>query len=111
APMNLPRRAEIGIDTRVLVATALVTLSTGLIFGLAPALHATRVDLNRALKDGERGAEGGGRGMRRALVVSEIAVALTLLIGSGLLVRSFLHVVHEDPGFDTEHVLTATLLL
>jgi putative ABC transport system permease protein len=111
APANLPRVAEVGIDARVLAATALVTLSTGLIFGLAPALQGMRLDLTRALKDGERGADGSGRRLRSLLVVSEIAVALTLLIGSGLLVRSLVRVVNEDPGFDTERVLTVSLIL
>lgn len=111
APENLPRRAEIGIDARVLAVSAIVTISTGLIFGLAPALHGTSLDLNSALKEEERGVGAKGRRLRSLLVVTEIAIALSLLIGSGLLARSFIQVLNEDAGFDSDHVLTVSMLL
>ena len=96
----------VGFDARTLGFAALVSLFTGLLFGLAPALHASRPDLTRALKVG--GAAGEGRGRRRArdlLVVAEIALALVLLAGAGLLIRSLVRVQRAELGFDPRHVL------
>ncbi|MFY9610787.1 MAG: ABC transporter permease [Blastocatellia bacterium] len=107
-PANLPRLSEIGIDMRVLAFTLSVSVATGLVFGLLPALSATRLNLNEALKEGGRGATGGAASHRARsfLVVSEIALALVLLIGAGLLIRSFRQLQSVDPGFNTANLLT-----
>jgi putative ABC transport system permease protein len=104
----IPRTGEISVDSRVLLFALGAAVLTGLIFALAPALNAARVDVNHALKQGGgRGAIGDDRGrMRSALVVSEIALALVLLIGAGLLIRTFVSLRHVDPGFDSQNVLT-----
>jgi putative ABC transport system permease protein len=104
----IPRSGEIGFDWRVLAFTFGAAVITGLLFALAPALQAARVDVNRALKEGGgKGAAGGERGrMRSALVVAEVALALTLLTGAGLLIRTFANLRRVDPGFDPGNVLT-----
>ena len=104
----IPRSGEIGFDWRVLAFTLGVAVITGLLFALAPALQAARMDVNRALKEGGgKGAVGGERGrMRNALVVAEVALALTLLAGAGLLIRTFANLRRVDPGFDPGNVLT-----
>jgi putative ABC transport system permease protein len=104
----IPRSGEINFDWRVLAFTLGAAVITGLLFALAPALQAARVDVNSALKDGAgRGAIGGERGrMRSALVVAEIALALTLLAGAGLMIRTFANLRQVDPGFDPGNVLT-----
>jgi putative ABC transport system permease protein len=109
APPTIPRLDTIGLDGRVLAFTVLVSGLTGLLFGLAPALHAVGADLTSALIDGGRsGTTGRARQtFRRALVVGQIALALVLVTGSGLLVRSFLTLSRVDPGFDPGHLLTA----
>ena len=112
-PANLPRADEIGIDGQVLVFTLFVSLLTGLLFGLVPAIQASTADLHGVLKEGGRGSAGdrGGHGLRRMLVVAEVALALTLLTGAGLLMKSFARLQDVDPGFDPEHVLTFNLSL
>ncbi|HEV2829865.1 MAG TPA: ABC transporter permease [Pyrinomonadaceae bacterium] len=112
-PENLPRIQTIGIDGYVLGFTLLLSLLTGLLFGLAPVLQIRKVSFNAALKEGGRGSTDGGRRSlgRRSLVISEVALALMLLVGSGLLVRSFLRLVSVDPGFDPHNVLTMTISL
>jgi len=107
APGGLPRAPESGLDARVLGFALLVSLATGVVFGLAPALHAAKTDLNEALKDGARGG-GGARSnrFRNALVVVEVALTLMLLVCSGLLLNSFLRLQRVDPGFDSHNVLT-----
>jgi putative ABC transport system permease protein len=107
-PANLPRLSEIGIDLRVLAFTLSVSVATGLLFGLVPALSATRLNLNEALKEGGRGATGSAarQRVRSVLVVSEIALALVLLIGAGLLIKSFWRLQSVDPGFNTANLLT-----
>ena len=104
----IPRSGEIGFDWRVLAFTFGAAVITGLLFALAPALQAARVDVNRALKEGGgKGPVGGERGrMRNALVVAEVALALTLLAGAGLLIRTFANLRRVDPGFDPGNVLT-----
>jgi len=104
----IPRSGEIGFDWRVLAFTFGAAVLTGLVFALSPALQAARVDINRALMEGGgKGAVGGERGrMRSALVVAEIALALTLLAGAGLLIRTFANLRQVDPGFDPGNVLT-----
>jgi predicted permease len=108
-PEGVPRAAEIGLDVRVLAFTAAVSMLTGIIFGLVPALQVSKPDLNEGLKEGTRGStEGGRRSRARAvLVVAEVALSLVLLVGGGLLMRSFVSLLHVEPGFDPRGVLTA----
>ncbi|HVX40322.1 MAG TPA: ABC transporter permease [Gemmatimonadaceae bacterium] len=110
---NLPRAAEIHVDGRVMIFTLVVSVITGLLFGLAPSLQASRANLQETLRDGTRGgaAELAGRGVRRALVVAEVALALTLLTGAGLLIRSVVRLENVNPGFDPHHVLVFNLNL
>jgi putative ABC transport system permease protein len=113
APPSVPRLDAVGIDLRVLGYTLGVTLLTGILFGLAPALHAVRGDLTGALTDGRRaGTTGRGRQrVRQALVAGQVAVALVLVTGAGLLVQSFLRLRQVDPGFVPERLLTARVEL
>src|SRR6266566_9394632 len=113
APANLLCGTAIGLDPVVLLFTLTVSIVVGVLFGLAPALEASRRDLAGALKEGGRGTpEASGRqGLRRALVISEIALAIVLLICSGLLLRSFEKLLEVKPGFDPTNVLTAQLSL
>jgi predicted permease len=97
------------IDAQVLLFTLAVATVTGLLFGIAPAYSASRGDVNDALKDGARGSSASGGGVRRTLVAAEIAVALVLLIGAGLLTRSFVRLRAIDPGFDAHNVLSMTV--
>ncbi|HTT61055.1 MAG TPA: ABC transporter permease [Bryobacteraceae bacterium] len=108
APADTPGVASASIDGRVLAFTILIAVLTGVIFGIAPALGAAALDVNQNLKEGGRGSTSGRRrqSLRSALVVSEFALALVLLIGAGLLIRSFVRVVRIDPGFDPKNVLT-----
>jgi predicted permease len=113
---GLPRVGEggasVGVDWRVAAFTVLVSLLTGVVFGLAPALQGSRSDLADAMKEGGRGASG-GRGVkaRSILVVCEVALALVLLIGSSLLIRTTMALRAVDPGYDTENVLTMRMSL
>ncbi|HEX7177553.1 MAG TPA: ABC transporter permease [Pyrinomonadaceae bacterium] len=108
-PDNIPRLSEAGVDTRVLVFTLGVSVLTGVVFGLFPALQASRPDLNESLKEGERGSTGARHRLRNALVVTEVAVALVLLVGAGLMVRSFWRLQSVDTGFDPKGILTMRL--
>jgi predicted permease len=114
---SIPRLAEIGIDGRVLLFTLLLSILAGILFGLAPAWRVSRVDLNTTLKDASRVSAGSsavwGRGnnMRRLLVVSELALSVVLLIGAGLLIRSFARLENVAPGFNPKNVLTFELAL
>ncbi len=112
-PTNIPRLAEINLDGMVLGFTLFVSLLAGIVSGLAPAWHASKLDLNEALKEGGRSAMSGARGnrLRSIFIVAEIALALVLLIGSGLMIRSFLRLQATRPGFDTQNLLTMRLLL
>ena len=106
-PDNIPRLSEITIDPRVLGFTFGISLLTGLLFGLIPALQASRPDLNDALKEGSRGSTGGRSGMfRNVFVVAEVSLALVLLIGAGLMIRSFARLQSVETGFNAESVLT-----
>jgi putative ABC transport system permease protein len=109
----LPRTAEIGVDGRVLAATAVLTLLTGVVFGLAPAIAASRPDLQTGLKSGGRGSSHDRRGkaFRNTLVAVEVALATVLLIGAGLLIKSFATLDRIDPGLRPEGVLTMRVVL
>jgi len=109
-PADIPRLDTIGLDARLLGFALLVSLLTGLLFGLAPALQASKVSLTESLK--KTGRSSGGEDKARlhsTLVVSEIALAVVLLLGAGLLLQSFLRLKRVDPGFDPHHVLTFQL--
>ena len=113
SPANIPRLTEIRLDAGVFLFTAAVSLLTGLAFGLVPALHASKPDLNETLKDAGRGSTGGvhRHRVRSALVVIEVAVALVLLIACGLTLRSFYLLNQVNPGFDPSRVLTMQITL
>jgi putative ABC transport system permease protein len=113
APANLPHASTIRLDPGVLGFTLVVSLAAGFLFGLAPALHAVKSDLNRVLKaSGRSSTEGAGRqALRRTLVISEVALALVLLVCSGLLLRSLGKLLDVNPGFDPANVLTARISL
>jgi len=108
----LPRANEVGLDWRVAAFTAALSLLTGVFFGLIPALQSSRVDLQSALKEGA-GAGGGAQTnwLRSGLVVLEVAATLVLLIGAGLLIKSFIRLYETDLGFKAENILTMSLAL
>ncbi len=110
---NLPATARVGVDVSVLGFALIVSIATGLLFGLMPALQTARTNLHECLKEGGRGAVGprGSLALRRGLVVSTVALALTLLVAAGLLTRSFARLVDVDPGFRPDHLLTFNLSL
>jgi predicted permease len=109
APGNIPRLHNVALDGRVLLFTSAVTMLTGVLFGVAPALRSSRVNLGETLKEGGRGAVGGGQRLRGALVVAEVALSLVLLVGAGLLIRSFMRVQQVEPGFDARGVASMRL--
>lgn len=107
---TLPKTANIHVDGAVLAFTTLLAVLAGIVFGMAPALHMAGLDVRSALNQAERGAMGRGvMRLRGALVVSEVAVATLLLVGAGLLIRSFDHLSKVAPGFSTDHILIADL--
>ena len=108
---ELGRVAAITIDGRVLGFTLIISLVTGLLFGLLPAFRLSRPDLNVSLKEGGHAGSLHGRGLRNALMVSEVALAIVLLVGAGLLIRSFVKLLEVDPGYRAESLLTARLAL
>ena len=112
-PSNLPRLDEVAIDWRVLAFTLSMSVLTGVVFGLAPALSSVRSDLNSILKTSGRGTTGsrGRARWRNALVVSEVASCVVLLAGAGLLIRSFARLESVNPGFRPDHVLTMQIAL
>jgi putative ABC transport system permease protein len=111
APEGLPRLQEIAVDGRVLAFTTVLALLTGVVFGLVPALAATRPDLHGILKESGRGVRVGRHRLRGALVVVEVAVAVVLVTGAGLLVRSFDRLRHVERGFQPEGALVVSLAL
>ncbi|MFY9611403.1 MAG: ABC transporter permease [Blastocatellia bacterium] len=111
APANLPRIEEIGIDRTVLGFTLIVSLTTGLLFGLAPVRQTSRVELQEVLKEGAGSSIRKRPLLRGALVISEIALSLILLVGTGLLGRSLLAMLSVDRGFRTENLMTMDLSL
>jgi putative ABC transport system permease protein len=102
---NIPRTDEIGIDTRVLLFTITLSLLTGIIFGLIPALKASSLNLVETLKEGGRSATSSTGRIRSILMVAEVALALVLLVGAGLLIKSFWQLQHVDPGFNANNLL------
>jgi putative ABC transport system permease protein len=111
-PDDLPRADQIGIDGRVFGFTLLISLVAGALFGLVPALQASRLNLNETLKDGGRSSGGAGRNrFRNLLVISEVALSLALLTGAGLMLRSFIRLMSVDPGVDTRNVLAFEIKL
>jgi putative ABC transport system permease protein len=111
-PEGVPRVAEVGVDLRVLTAAVGMSLLTGLLFGLAPAIHASRRGMTHGLKDGGRGATpAAGAWLRNGLVVTEVSVAVVLLVGAGLFVGSFAQLMRIEPGFDYRNTLTLGTVL
>jgi predicted permease len=113
APDNIPRLQEVGIDARVFGFTLAVSLATSILFGFIPAIHASKPDLNEALKEGSRGSTGSGPGkrIRGALVSVEVALSLVLLIGAGLMIKSFFRLQQMNLGFNPDNVLAVSLSL
>jgi len=112
-PENISQAREISMDLKVLGFTFLVSVLTGLIFGLAPAIQAVRFNQIETLKEGGRDAATGGAGkrLRGVLVTAEVAISLVLLIGAGLLINSFLRLRNVDPGFRPDNLLTMKIVL
>jgi putative ABC transport system permease protein len=113
SPANVSIPDNIGIDWQVLAFTLLLSLFTSFIFGLAPALQASKLDLNETLKEGGRGNSGGSKQnrLRSLLVITEVALALVLLIASGLMIKSFLRLQNVNPGFNPENLITLEIQL
>lgn len=110
-PATLPRADEIGLDLRVLLFTLAISLLSGILFGLAPALKASQPELHETLKEGGRGLSGTRHRAQGIFVVTEIAMALVLLVGAGLMIRSLVKLWSVDPGFSPNNVLTFSLSL
>jgi len=114
---SIPRLQDVGIEGRVLLFTLLLSVFSGILFGLVPALRVSRLDLNSTLKDASRGSAGTGavwghgNNLRRLLVVSELALSVVLLIGAGLLIRSFARLQDVSPGFNPRGVLSFDLTM
>jgi putative ABC transport system permease protein len=111
APEDLPRAKDVALDGRVLGFTLVVTLMTGIIFGLVPALQASSTNLNETLKEGGRGTTGGHHRVRGSLVIVEVALALVLLVCSGLMIRSFIRLQQVNPGFNPNNALAVNISL
>jgi putative ABC transport system permease protein len=113
APPDLPRLNNVSLDGRALAFTATITLLTAVIFGLVPALQSSKPNLNETMKDAGRGSTEGGRRqrIRSTLVVLEVATALVLLVGAGLMIKSFWQLQKVDPGFNPDNALTAQVSL
>ena len=105
SPPDIRDFTTLGVNRDVLGFSIVVSVLSGILFGLAPALHASRGNLNEYLKEGERGSTGSQGKTRSALVIAEIGLSLILLAGSGLLIKSFVRLMEVDPGFDTSHLL------
>jgi predicted permease len=110
-PMELPSFVHVTLDARIATFTLVISVVSGILFGIIPALHVSGPGLNEALKEGGRAAAPGRHRSRRILVISEIALAMVLLVAAGLMIKSFTRIMQADPGFNAEHTLTASLTL
>ena len=110
-PKSVPRLHEIAVDGRALAFTFGLSVLSGVLFGLAPAVRLSRLDLHTSLKDGSRGSVGGGNRLRHLLVIAELGLSVVLTIGAGLLLRSFTRLLDVSPGFDPKGVLTLGLTM
>jgi hypothetical protein len=112
-PDNIPRMDEVQVDPLVLGFTLVISLLTGLVFGFIPAWHAGRANLQDTLKETGQStsAARGSRRLRGFLVISEIALAVLLQVGAGLLIRSFQHLLVVSPGFEPQHLLSMRVSL
>lgn len=112
-PANLPRLDEVSIDWRVLGFALLISLATGLLFGLAPAIHSSKAGLAGTMREGSRGSGYSGKAgrMRDALMVSQLAFAVVLMVGAGLLLETMRDLLRQNPGFNPSHVVTANIYL
>ncbi|MCA1566100.1 MAG: ABC transporter permease [Acidobacteria bacterium] len=106
SPQDIALPTQFGLDVRVIVFTLLVSFVTAIIFGLVPALQASKVNLNDVIKEGGRSSTGNGQRVRNILVVVEIALAAILLVGAGLMVKSFTRLENVNPGFDAKNIMT-----
>lgn len=113
APDNVPRLNEVGVDAKVFGFTLAISLITGLLFGLVPAFHAAKPNLNEGLKEGSKGSMGSaaGKRTRNLLVAVEVGLSLVLLIGAGLMIKSFVRLQQTKLGFNPDQVLTVSLTL
>jgi putative ABC transport system permease protein len=109
--LALPRMQDVGIDARVLAFAAALAVATGLVFGLVPALHLSGWDIARVLQSGRGGSASGGGRARSVLVFTELALGTVLLVGAGLLIRSFQRLTNVDPGFRAEHLVVFDVAL
>src|SRR5206468_2036457 len=110
---SIPRLADARVDARVFGFALCISIATGVLFGIAPALQCSGIDLNTALREGGRGGTMGrsARALHRGLVVAEVALAVLVLIGASLLIRSFIRLRSVNPGFRPEGLLTARVPL
>jgi putative ABC transport system permease protein len=111
SPNSIPRSREIAVDNRVLIFTIAVAALTGILFGLVPALQASKPNLNETLKDAGRGSTGRRHVLRNVLVVAEVTMTMVLLIMAGLMIRSFFRLQNVDPGFNLDNLLTFNIAL
>ena len=112
-PANLPRLGEVNIDWRVLGFALLISVATGLLFGLAPAIHSSKAGLARTMREGSRGSGYSAKAgrMRDALMVSQLAFAVVLMVGAGLLLETLRDLLRQNPGFNPSQVVTANIYL
>src|ERR1700693_1561737 len=112
-PASVPRLAEVGVDRTVLLFALLISIFTGIIFGLAPAFQATKADMTAAIREGAQGSGYSAKTfrLRSLLIVSELALAVVLMVGAGLLLRTFWELLQENPGFNPSRVVTASVYL
>jgi len=110
-PVSMPRADEVGLDLHVLIFTAAISILSGVFFGLAPALKTSRTNLQETLREGGRGMSGTHHRVQSIFVVVEMALALVLLIGAGLMIRSLIQLWNVDPGFDPHKVLSFSVAL
>jgi predicted permease len=112
-PPSVPRLAEVGVDRTVLLFALLISIFTGVIFGLAPAFQAMKADMTAAIREGAQGSGSSARTfrLRSLLIVSELALAVVLMVGAGLLLRTFLGLLQQNPGFNPSRVVTASFWL